>query len=506
MTIRSRTWFIILLVTSTALDAQGLIPSSYRLERESQEDAALLSAGSDLFVGYYLTSFEGPAKLFGDGVRMRWLDQFENQKRFAVRGAISFVSLRERNARIATMGNDEHPVYQNSLLQGSHGMPVDFGEGTYGTVEALERWSDWAYARGVIHGGWEPGNSRSWFHLEALYSEFRLNSFVLSVGRKPIYWGQSKIGPLLFSANAKNLDVVQISTLPFSWPFIFKYLGQLKAEIFVARMNSDRTPPNEYLSGWRIGMRPSSWFEANIGMTYQLLGEGMPVGSFSDYFIEWLGSRKSYSNDPNDSSNFTNRAFAGDIRVHLRDLSWPTSLYTEQHLEDCCGKFSALITDTLSYTFGVVTRTSKEFDAHRFRIEYSKTGNGLYFHQDWSASTSNSGRIAGNPLGRDAQGVYLDWARDLRNWEPQFGFFWEQRDRKGVVQKFDNGTVISITNFRPNFKHSEKRWGSNLSAKVELPYAFIFDGAVEIVRVTGFENSNRNTMEWGTFLRFSRAW
>jgi hypothetical protein len=483
-------FFTLLFLPLKSVFSQGLILTESKRLHEKAEERELLTENNPVFSGFYLTSFE----------------RTQPERWFSLETSITTAANREREVTIATVGTQNDPVNASTLLEGTEGLPLRYGENIYATINAEARARDVGFFKMILHGGQGFEEPQAWYFMQQLYGEVRLNKLVLSVGRKPIFWGQSRIGPILYSTNARNLDLIELSTIPVKWPWILKYLGFLKAEIFVSRLDAKREPANDYFAGWRIGIKPFDWMEGNVGMIYQFLGDGKPVGSFSDYFYEFLGARRSYSSNPNDSSDFTNRAFAGDLRFNFSGWRWPTSIYTEQHLEDCCGSISSLIQNTLSYTFGVYTRTSRDSDAHRLRIEYSKTGQNLYFHQGWPMSTSNGGRLAGNPLGRDAQGVYFDWARDFGKWESSAGFFWEQRERKGIIQNFDDGTKIAITAYRPNFKHSEKRYGMNLGSKFLFEHGLNLDLNTEVVRVTGKENADRKTFEWGLLASLTQQW
>ncbi|MDB5037067.1 MAG: hypothetical protein JWQ35_595 [Bacteriovoracaceae bacterium] len=492
----------------TTCFSQGLIPESDKYLREYENEFVLLEKHNPVFSGYYLTSFERPNLIWNDGARMKWLREHEYKKPYALRTSLQFLSLRERPAVVGAIGSKEFPVTYSSLLEGSQGIRPRYGENSYATLDAEASPSDWSFFKLKIHGGGGFKEPKAWYFVQEFYTELRLCKLVLSVGRKSIHWGQSWIGPLLYSDNARSLDLIELSTIPLEWPGFLNVLGKLKAEVFLSRLDDRRVPKNDWFAGWRLGLKPSDWFEGNMGMTYEFSGKGMPEIPTSTYLIELLGVRRSFSSAPNDSSFGMKHVFMGDLRFNLQNIYWPTSIYTEQHLWDCCGDIGLLIKNTLSYTFGVLTRTSEGAGAHRFHLEYSKTGTSYYFHKLWPSASSNGGRLAADPLGRDAQGVYFVWEKDFvpRNFELSFSSFWEERGRKGILLQFDEGGKTPITDYQPDFKHAEKRLGFSAGSKILAALKTYLDLRGEIVSVHRKENSDRDTVEWGVFSGVSRNW
>ncbi len=485
--------------------SQGLI-EPFKFDRDFQEDLMLFQRDNTLFRGFYLTSFERPVQsLPHTGLRSLWLKANGYDGSY-IRGTLHYSQIQERETQSATMGNADHPVRLSSLLQGSRGLPLRYGDNTYAQLETEWHHGQWLFVRGSFYGGGGSTHPYTWYFFQDLYSELRINKLVLSVGRKPLAWGQSHIGPILYSQNARSLDMIQLSTLPVQWPWIFRYLGHIKAEIFMSRLDAERDPGHDWLSGWRLGLKPSPWFEINLGMIYQFWGRGVDSSNFKTFMWELLGIRESYSENIHDSSNATNRAFAGDIRLNIQNAPWPFSLYSEQHLEDCCGDLSALIKNGLSYTFGTLVSTGKTADAHRFRMEYSKTGINLYFHRTWPSSQSNAGRIAGHPLGRASQGLYFDWSRDFESFHASAGLFWQQRDRRRQIESFLDGSETLITSYRPDFQRDEKRMGLRSALRFRSWRESFVDLGASGMRVLGKENSQRKTYEWGASVGISRSW
>lgn len=483
----------LLVVGSNALRAQSLILTDEKIAKNLEEEEVLYSNESR-FLGFSTGLWKTRTSAYS--LRQSWLKPFDDGRAFMIRPQVLFVADREEEIRVRTMGTQQHPVYRSTLFSDSEGYLAKRGESFFANAMADWQPSDWFHSRLELGAGTRLSDGASLWQIRQFYAEARYNKMILSVGRKPIHWGQGT-SSFLLSTNAANLDVIQLTTLPVTWPWIFKYLGQLKAELFYSRMNSDRSPEHDQFFGWYLGWMPKRWIEMNIGMHFQFGGDGMPEGPLSEYILEILGARKNYSDAPNDASNWTNRSVQGDFRVHLNDLGLPLSLYTTQQLEDCCATPGFDIKHKLSYTYGLLWVPKKQT---RFRLEYTKSTDSLYIHVTWPSGTSNQGRIMGHNLGRDSQAVYARWGQEwgFAKIDSDLGLFWEQRDRKGWYYVTPDQPPVPTRFYYPEFQSSEKRSGAGLKLKWNLAPRVFADFGVVSFRVWNKDNIHgRNDWEFG---------
>jgi len=478
----------ILLCTSFA---QGLFETPDRDYRNEMERNLLLGDSEHpYFMGFFPTSFEGV--------------DTPHHRTHATLG-VTFAAFHESPSTLTVIGTPKLPVKQRSLLDGSEGLNPPSGQNTWASLEGTWKPTDWLFASSTIHGGSQLGGphgfSDAWYHLQQLYLEARFHKFVLSAGRKPLYWGQSFVAPMLISDNAKSLDLLEVSTLPQRWPSFLRYLGDLKTEIFFSRMNSNREPQHDEFVGWRVGITPFDFFEANAALIYQIGGDGLPNTSASDTFVEIMGARASKGQGIDDTSYVTNRSAGFDFRFNFKNFEWPFSIYSEHHLEDCCG-WKNIIFRSYSYLYGGYLRTGKSISDSEWRFEYVKTSTKTFVNTRWPSSFSNDGILITHPIGRDAEGVYLKWSeRILPEVECEAVGFWEVRDRRGEYDRFD------IRLFRPSFQESEKTFGITPAIK----RYFASDAgnirfSVASFKVLNKENQGgRNPWEWGGLLSFSKT-
>lgn len=482
--------------------SQGLYESTDRMARDELADSLLLHDGQPLFFGFRPTSFERPT-LFSSETRAGQ-SVFSENKSWGL-GRLSFASVHETRQRIRFIGSDAYPVYQSLSRERAEGLEVPRGESLWAQAEIGARPSDWFYLHGSFHGGLTVSHLQNsgrealpgWYHPESLFAEARLNSFVFSIGRKPIFWGQADSGPLVLSDNATSFDGIQISTLSQRWPWIFKYLGQLKAEMFLARNSNDRENPHDWFTGIRLGTTPFDLFEMNASFVYQAGGDRAKSASITDTLVEVLGGRVETGAGDDDVSSVTNRSVSLDFRVNLSDLEWPTTFYWENYLEDCCGSVTDIIKKSYGYAFGVYTLTSALPVAHKMRIEYVRIPNSAYFNGDRVDGWSNEGALIGNPVGRDSERLKLSWKKLFASIDTTFHLeaLWQRRLRTGELVRSDIRASFSDFDI-------ETAWGGLAGWSTSITKHLTVDGRLLYARFQNRDNlRGHSTNEWSGLTR-----
>ncbi|MBE0598373.1 MAG: capsule assembly Wzi family protein, partial [Desulfuromonadales bacterium] len=153
----------------------------------------------------------------------------------------------------------------------------------------------------------------------------------ISVGRQALWWGQGRNGALVLTNNAKPLDMLRITNpTPATLPWLFKYLGPIRFDLFWSELESDRDDVDEpYFAGLRLNLKPARWLELGASRTVMFGGDGIDV-DWSD-FVTILGGKNLEGGD--DTSN---SVAAVDARLRLPFL-WGAELYGELGGEDEAG-------------------------------------------------------------------------------------------------------------------------------------------------------------------------
>lgn len=477
--------FCLLFVES--LYAQSVLTTLDQDERRQRENNIVLNRAAG-FLGYRPTSFDS----LEDSVYAR--------NRYG-RFQLVYGSLHETPEQVTAFRAGRFPIVDYQLANGAHGFTPVQGENVWLNSRAGWRPFKNLYLTGGLYYGRNSRSGDFYYHCDQVYSEFRLSSAVVSFGRKPIYWGQSDEAPLMFSDNATALDSVQLNILPVDGPWILNVFGKLKTEIFLARMNDYRENAHDYFMGYRLGAMPIDWFEMNGAFAYQFAGRGVEGGGASDTLVELLGGRVGHGSGIDDSSNITNRAMEADFRFHFKNWKYPTSLYTEQHFEDCCG-FYNVFRRSYSYIWGAYSILGHNARSPRVRLEYTRIANKAYFSLTWLSGWTNDGRFMGNPSGRDSQAVHLDIEIPLsKSRMIVISPYWLQKDRRGRVDRY------WIQEYYPDFQESEQRYGGTIRIKSDFYGPINFDSKGSLTSVAQkYSRTDHQTWEWGLTVGFEAGY
>jgi hypothetical protein len=123
------------------------------------------------------------------------------------------------------------------------------------------------------------------------YIKFGGGGLELEVGRDANWFGPGYRGTVTFTNNAKNFDLVKLSSPePLDVKWIKKYLGDLKYSLVVSRFDetgSGETIRRPYFMGLKLALKPKPWFEIGGNFVRQEGGPGH-VGrkpSFIDFIF-----------------------------------------------------------------------------------------------------------------------------------------------------------------------------------------------------------------------------
>lgn len=158
-----------------------------------------------------------------------------------------------------------------------------------GARQAMGR-ADITYA---IPPGWpDPAVNR--FRLLDTYAGVALKGWQVTLGKQSLWWGPSFSGPLMFSNNAPPFYLARITrTVPFTLPWIFRWMGPLRTEFIYGRLSGHRfvnqqtgvvtgsylrsLPEQPWIQGQKLSFKPTPNLEFGFSRTGMFGGPGMPV-------------------------------------------------------------------------------------------------------------------------------------------------------------------------------------------------------------------------------------
>jgi len=225
-----------------------------------------------------------------------------------------------------------------------------------------------------------------------------LAGLTLNMARESLWWGQGVHGGLYLTNNAAPLDMLHLSTPhPTVLPWILKYLGPFRFELFLSQLEEDRAVPEPYFIGMRTNFRPVYGLEIGLTMMAMTGGEGRPGVSFGDLFDILFGE--------NDISGDRSNNIAGiDMRFNLPGYQ----LYLEVGGEDEAGSLPSKDAALIGFYFPGIAGTMD------LRLEYAdfafneENANAWYHHGTYTDGYTYDGRIIGHHVGGGGRDLFAE--------------------------------------------------------------------------------------------------
>jgi hypothetical protein len=113
------------------------------------------------------------------------------------------------------------------------------------------------------------------FELLDTYAAFNLRGWNLSFGKQSLWWAPDSGGALLFSNNAAPIYMGRINPVaPFRLPWIFRFMGPTKVDLFFGELSGNLYPAHPMVHGEKISFKPTRNLELSFSRTAEFGGEG----------------------------------------------------------------------------------------------------------------------------------------------------------------------------------------------------------------------------------------
>jgi len=260
-----------------------------------------------------------------------------------------------------------------------------------------------------------PTPQASQFQVLDAYVGLALNNWEMTFGQQSLSWGPGRIGSFLLSDNAVPIRMIQLNrTTPFYLPWILRFLGAAKIDLFFGSLAGNQFPPNPFIHGEKLSLMPLPNLEFGFTRTVVLGGEGEPLtlGRLANSYISATarGAGQVLATDPGKRTG----GFDVSYTVPLRRL--PFTFYLDSIADDNTSPLAdfrrAGVNPGLYFpALPWLSHMDLRVEAAYTDVPYPEpAGFFIYFDHRYHDLYTNDGQLFGNPVGRDGK-VYEAWSR-----------------------------------------------------------------------------------------------
>ncbi|MBU4484778.1 capsule assembly Wzi family protein, partial [bacterium] len=232
----------------------------------------------------------------------------------------------------------------------------------------------------------------------------------VEVGRDELAWGQGEFGGYMFTNNARPMDMVKVTnTKYFHFPWYLKYLGDFKYTFVYSNLGPEYDRKYSSMIAYKLSGKPASFAEYGFAYGVIMGGEGAPNMSMLDYTREVFGAMPQIAATGN---AFSNKFGVVDARFRIPP-AWGLELYGEMFMDDSKSDLRILFWDQAAFKTGIYLPRLGSLNDLGLRIEHKHSSPITYRHSGWASGYALNENIIGDPIGPDADGVYMDIYYDL---------------------------------------------------------------------------------------------
>jgi len=237
------------------------------------------------------------------------------------------------------------------------------------------------------------------------YGKLMIGDLEIQAGKDSLWWGPGRHGSMLMSNNAQPYTLFKVTNpQPRQLPWIFRALGPVRGQWFLAQLEEDRDVPEAKLSGVRLSAKPHPLLELGASRVVMFGGRGVPRVDLFDYGRMFLAL----------SEQAENNQLAGlDISVlvplwkdaPLRSIRF----YADFAGEDEAGGFPSKWGELFGVQLNDIFKTGRT----DLRIEYANNhvsgfGDLFYTHGLYTSGYTYEDRIIGHHMGTNSSDLFVE--------------------------------------------------------------------------------------------------
>jgi hypothetical protein len=274
-------------------------------------------------------------------------------------------------------------------------------------------------ARGIIAAAdatpLQPANAipdRNQFRLLEGYVSTTLAGMEFSFGKQALLWGPGESGAMILSNNAEPFYMLRITrTSPFQLPSVFGYLGEIRFDSFFGRLEGHQFPPEPFLYGQKISLKPTENLEFGFSRTAVFAGQGITPLTFDTFFHSFFSTTSGLGSGVDLRHNPGARHASFDFSYRIPGLRRWLTLYSDSVVHDDVSPISAPRRSAINP--GLYLSHIPKISRLDLRVEAVNTdpptarsngGKFIYWEGIYRDAHTNKGNLLGNWIGREGKG------------------------------------------------------------------------------------------------------
>ena len=254
----------------------------------------------------------------------------------------------------------------------------------------------------------------SQFQLLDAYVGLNFSNWQLTFGQQSLDWGPSRMGSLNFSDNAAPIRMIQLNrTVPLVLPWIFRYLGPMRVDLFFGNMDGHQFPPGPIFHGEKISVMPLPNLEFGFSRTVVMGGLGRPLTLRSVWNSYTSVSTSETENPATDPGK---RTGGFDVSYRIPLPRYPLTFYVDSLADDNTSPLADVRRAGVNTGLYIpqipgLNKLDLRMEAAYTDVPYpEQAGKFIYYDGFYHDLYTNKGQLVGNTAGRDGK-VYQAWSR-----------------------------------------------------------------------------------------------
>jgi Capsule assembly protein Wzi len=257
--------------------------------------------------------------------------------------------------------------------------------------------------------------TRDQFRLLDSYVETSVLGHNVSLGKQSLSWGPGEGGAMIMSNNAEPFYMFRINRAePLRIRGFSKIFGPIRYDNFFGRLAWHQFPPQPFMYGNKISLKPTPNLEVGFSRTAVFAGEGLTPLTLYTFLHSFISITSSTNLDFDMRRSAGARHGGFDFSYRLPGLRNWVTLYSDSVLHDDISPIDA--PRGAAFNPGIYISHFPKLPKLDFRAEAvntdppvprSNSGQFIYWEWIYRDAYLNKGNLMGNWIGREGKGIQV---------------------------------------------------------------------------------------------------